>query len=394
MKSATTAVPAILLLILAYLAFISLGLPDAVTGVAWPGMRETFHLPQSGLGLISIALGSGYVLSSFLGGTLTHKLGVGWLLSLSSLLVTLAMFGQAFTPWWLLFLAFSVILGLGSGAIDAGINTYAAGQFSARHVNWLHACYSLGATIGPLIMTAAFVGMGSWRLGYGIVGGMILALTMAFLFTHRLWDTPESAEGAKSTLPLDRVLRHPLVWLQIIIFFIYTGLELMVGNWCFTVLTESRHVSAEAAGFLASGYFGSIGVGRVLFGAITDRIGVDRLLRVVTLTAMLGAALFVVGSPLPLSLAGLFLLGLSLAPIFPSLMSRTPARLGADYAAHAVGFQVSAATVGSAGMSALAGVLAVRLGLEIIPQLALGLAAALWVLHELLLRSARSAPPK
>jgi fucose permease len=391
MKIATTAAPTILLLILAYLAFISLGLPDTVTGIAWPGMREAFNLPQSGLGLISIALGSGYVLSSFLGGTLTHKLGVGWLLSLSSLLVTLAMFGQALTPWWLLFLAFSVVLGLGSGAIDAGINTYAASHFSARHVNWLHACYSLGATIGPLIMTAAFVGLGSWRLGYAVVGSLILALTIAFLFTHRRWDAPASTQAKTAPSPLNAALRQPLVWLQIAIFFIYTGLELMVGNWCFTVLTESRSVAAESAGLIASGYFGSIGVGRVLFGAITDRIGVDRLLRGVTLTAMLGAALFVGGSPLPVSLAGLFLLGLSLAPIFPCLMARTPDRLGAALAAHAVGFQVSAATVGSASMSALAGMLAVRLGLESIPQLALGLAVALWLLHELLLLRTRPA---
>jgi fucose permease len=233
--------------------------------------------------------------------------------------------------------------------------------------------------------------MGSWRLGYAIVGGLILALTSAFLFTHRLWDTPASAQPQSSPAPLHLALRQPLVWLQIAIFFIYTGLELMVGNWCFTVLTESRGVAAESAGLIASGYFGSIGVGRVLFGAITDRIGVDRLLRGVTVTAMLGAALFVWGSPLPVSLAGLFLLGLRLAPIFPCLMARTPDRLGAALAAHAVGFQVSAATVGSASMSALAGVLAVRLGLESIPQLALGLAVALWLLHELLLLRTRPA---
>lgn len=388
MNTPARAAPSVLLLVLAYLAFISLGLPDTVTGVAWPGVRETFGLRQSGLGLISIALGCGYVLSSFLGGTLTQRLGVGWLLSLSSLLVALAMFGEAFTPWWLLFLAFTIILGLGSGAIDAGINAYVASRFNSRHVNWLHACYSLGATIGPLIMTAAFVGLGSWRTGYAIVGALTIALTTAFLFTHRLWDVSAAAEASNAPLPIQQALRHPLVWLQVLIFFIYTGLELMVGNWCFTVLTESRNVAAQSAGIIAAGYFGSIGAGRVIFGMVTERIGVDRLLRIVTVTALIGAALFAFASPLALSLAGLFLLGFSLAPIFPCLMSRTPARLGHAYAAHAVGFQVSAATVGSAGMSALAGVLAVRLGLESIPQLAFGLAIALWLLHETLLRRA------
>ncbi|MDQ4077107.1 MAG: MFS transporter, partial [Chloroflexota bacterium] len=143
-----TSKPRFLLLLLAYLGFISLGLPDAVLGVAWPSIRETFGLSQSGLGAILIAGSSGYFLSSFGTGSLVRRLGVGTLLAVSTALVTLSVAGYAITPFWYLFLGCALLAGLGSGAIDAGLNAYAASHFSTRHMNWLHACWGLGATLG------------------------------------------------------------------------------------------------------------------------------------------------------------------------------------------------------------------------------------------------------
>src|SRR5687768_12485585 len=205
----------VLLLAIAYLGFVSLGLPDAMAGVAWPSVRDTFRQPQSGFGLVFIALGCGYCLSSFFGGRLTVALGVGRLLTVSSLLVALAMFGSGLAPLWPLFVGWAIVWGLGSGAIDAGLNGYVSTHFSARHVNWLHACYSLGATLGPLLMTATLVWVGSWRLGYSLIGGIVLALTATFLVTRRWWDEgPTSVESdSKPAVDLRTALQEPLVWI-------------------------------------------------------------------------------------------------------------------------------------------------------------------------------------
>jgi fucose permease len=355
-------------------------------------VRDTFALPQSGLGVVCLALGCGYCASSFFGGKLSLALGIGTLLSVSSLLVALAMFGNALAPVWPVFVACGVVWGLGSGAIDSGLNSYVASHFSARHVNWLHACYSLGATVGPLLMTAVLVRAASWRLGYALVGGLILVMGVAFLGTRRRWsDPPRSGpDEAGTPVPLRHALRHPLVRLQVVVFFLYAGLEFTVGQWVFTLFTESRAVRTEVAGILASGYFGAIGVGRVLFGAVADQIGVDRLVRLATLAALLGVALLAFGTPVEISCLGLAVVGLGLAPVFPCLMARTPQRVGAGYAPHAVGFQVSAAMLGAAVVPGLAGLLAEWKGLEAVARLAVLLAAFLWAVHEILLFQANT----
>ncbi len=379
----------LLLLVIAYLGFISLGLPDAITGVAWPQLRDSFRMPQLALSSISVALGSGYFLSSFFAGQLSQRLGIGLLLTMSTLLVALAMFGNSLSPWFVLILVCILCWGLGSGAVDAGLNHYAASHFSSVHMNWLHACYSLGATLGPFIMTGALTYAESWRFGYAIVGSIVLTLTLIFAFTPRWWDDGHAPREASHTAPVTmrETLSRPIVWLQITTFALYTGLEFMIGAWTYTLLTESRNVEKPLAGMLVGVYFGSIGVGRVLLGGLTHWMGIDRMLRICTVVAVIGTALFANAPVLPMTISGLVLLGLGVAPIFPGLMSRTPARLGADHAAHAIGFQVSAATIGGAALPAWAGVLAQYVSLETVAQLGVVLAGTIWLLHEMLLRS-------
>ena len=385
--------PHLLLLAIAYLGFISLGLPDPVAGVAWPSVRDAFGLQQSQFGWVLVALASGYCSCSFLGGRLTQWLGVGWLLTASSALVALAMFGSGSAPSWPLFIVCSVIWGLGSGAIDTGLNGYASEHFSARSVNWLHACYSLGAMLGPWMMTIVLQQGGSWRTGYALVGSVVFAMTLTFFMTRRRWDGPSAPVSAatNSDVTLWHALSERQVWLQLVLFGVYTGLEFAVGQWTFTILTESRGVSEGTAGLLAGGYYGSIGIGRVLFGSIADRVGLDRLVRGTLWMAVVGAVLFA-WAPLAVSCAGLVLIGLGLAPFFPCMMARTPQRLGPDLAAHAIGFQVSAAMFGAAVLPGLAGWLAQTWGLSAVAYLAAGLAVLLVGLHETLLAEARRNP--
>lgn len=385
--------PPVILLLIAFLGFISLGLPDAIASVAWPTLRKEFVLSQASFGWLFIGCGYGYFLSSFFAGQLTRLLQVGPLLTISSLVVGVAMLGYGLSPWFWLLVGCAALWGLGSGAIDAALNGYVASHFSAKHVSWLHACYSTGATLGPLVMTACIAAAGSWRLGYGIVGMTMLAMSLLFLVTQGRWSDGLDAEDHAADLSpvsMVTVLREPIVWLQIVIFFLYTGLENTAGQWSYTLLTEGRGVSTEMAGALVGLYYGSIAVGRVVFGFVAQQVGLDRLVRLSTLAAIGGAACFAFGS-LPLATAGLILLGLGLASVFPTLMTRTPQRLGRAFAAHAIGFQVSAAMLGSAALPSVTGLAVERFGLESIGRCDVAIAAALLGMHEVLLWRSRPA---
>jgi len=383
------------LLAVAFLGFISLGLPDTICGIAWPTVRSTFELSQRGFGLIFIFMGAGYCSSSFLGGRFTQAWGVGTLLTISSLLVVAGMFGFAIAPSWPIFLACSVIWGAGSGGIDSALNGYASTYFSARHMNWLHGCYSLGATLGPLVMTAMLLMAESWRLGYALVGSIILGLSFVFAATRTGWKQPPAESGHETRDPVSirETLREPLVWISLSVFFIYTGLEFTFGQWCFTLLTESRHVSTELAGIFTGVYFAAIGIGRILLGAIVDRIGLNRLVRGSMLVAFVGSCLFAAGNSAETSFVGIFLMGLGMAPVFPCMMSATPIRLGSRMATHAIGFQVSAAMFGVAVIPTTAGVAAQAYGLETVARLSVILAALLFVSHEMLVHRSLTLRP-
>lgn len=386
--------PGIPLIALAYVGFISLGLPDAIIGVAWPSVRDRFHLPQSAAGLVFAASGLGYFVTSFLSGRLAHSLGIGLLLAASTAFVAAAMCGFAFSPVWALFAACAIVHGLGSGAIDAGLNGYAAHYLSARHMNWLHACYCFGAMLGPLLMTAVLTSGRHYRYGYVAVSGVMATLAFVFLATRSRWGHESAAAEATGVrIEAWEALRHRAVLLQMGIFFLYTGLEVALSQWAFTVLTELRGVSAGPAGIAVGVYWGSIGLGRVVFGLIADRVGLDRLVRYCLLAATAGAAVFALPLSPAAAFAGLALAGIGLAPVFPCLMTRTPQRLGRALSAHAVGFQVGAAMVGAAAVPAALGLIASGAGLGAIPVGAVLLAGLLWLLHEALARRPATAAP-
>jgi fucose permease len=378
------------LILLAYLAFVSLGLPDGVLGIAWPSVRDAYGLNQAAFGLILIGAGPGFLLSGLVVARVVTALGLGRTLVASTALVAagLTLFGAALPwPWPIAALA---LAGLGSGTIDAAINAYAAARFSARHVNWLHASYSLGAAAGPAIMTAALATGLGWRGGYAVLAGLLAGLTILFAATGPMWraDAPATVATARAAKPW-AALRHPLVPIQTLLFFVYTGLEATFGAWAFTTLHEGRGAPAVAAGAAVSAYFASIFVGRVALGALVGRIGSDRLVRFGTGGALAGALLFAAGPPV-VGYAGLVLAGLSLAPIFPTLISRTADRIPPDLALHAVGFKVSASMIGSAALPIAVGLAAERFGLGTVGPICVAIACFLLALHEGLLRKARA----
>jgi fucose permease len=355
-----------LLVGLAYAAFIGLGLPDGLTSVAWPSIRAQFGLPLDALGALVVASAASYLFSSFISGWLLARMGVGTLLVLSCLTTAAGLLGYAVTPSWPVMVALGLAAGLGAGAIDAGLNAYAAENFNARTVNWLHASFGLGAATGPLIMSGV-IGAGlSWRLGYLLIGVAQVVLATCFVFTRSQWHAHVAGEHTTpaTSAPLRRTLALPSAWLGIVLFFVYTGLELSTGQWLYSLLTEARGVAPVVAGIWVSAYWGSLTVGRLLSGVVIGRVTVRTLLYSCMVGAITGTALLWLDLATWATFAGVALLGLSLAPIFPSLIALTPERIGAAHAANTVGFQIAAAGLGGAALTTAFGFVATNFGLE------------------------------
>lgn len=388
------------LLALAYIAFISLGLPDGLLGVAWPSIREAFSIPLDSLGMLLVAGTSGYMTSSFFSGRVMAKLGVGGLLAVSCGLTGASLIGYILAPAWWVMVTLGIIAGLGAGAIDAGINTYIASEHSDGLMQWLHASFGVGITLGPIIMTAGLNVFHTWRAGYWVVGLAQLVLAVCFALTAPLWkraDEEYTQAGENQRMmdfktPLRDTLLQPSTWVSMLLFFLYTGIELTIGHWIYTLLTESRGIAPEVAGLWTGSYWGMFTIGRILAGVYTSRIGLHALMRGSVLLGLVGAALVWWNPSIGISLFGVALSGFAIAPIFPGLVSGTSDRVGRRHAANTIGMQISAAGFGAAMLPGLAGILARHFSLESIPVFLTSLFALLLVLYTVsLLRKTNAA---
>ena len=359
------------LIIISFVAFISLGLPDGLLGVAWPGIQNYFDLPVDALGIILIFGTGGYMLSSFLSGMLMRRLGIGKLLSLSCAATASSLFVYASTSDWWIFVMFATISGLGAGAIDAGINTYVAKYHSSRMMQWLHASFGVGITSGPLIMTVGISMTSRWQSGYFVVSIAIAILASVFYVTKSMWIgiTASGSEDqhAEPEASLFETLKTIPAQLSMLIFFLYTGVELGLGMWTYSLLTESRGVAPEVAGFVTGSYWGMFTIGRIIAGLYSRRIADRKLIYLSVSLALLGIGLLMTNSGQLTSILGIGLAGFAIAPIFPGLVSHTASRVGRIHHANSIGLQIAAAGFGITIVPSLAGVLAKNFGLEAIP---------------------------
>ncbi|GGM09349.1 sugar MFS transporter [Dactylosporangium sucinum] len=351
------------LLVLAYFAFISLGLPDGLLGVGWPSIATTFDVPTASVAYLLIASTTGYLSSSVAAGFLLSRIGVGWLLAVSTAMAGLALAGYGVAPSLWFLIPCALLGGLGGGAIDAGLNAYAATEFGPRHMNWLHACFGLGVAIGPLIMTGVIEAGAVWRLGYAIVSTAQLALALSFVLNAKRWGrTPLPAESVKPAT--GGVLARPAVWLSVIAFAVYVAVEAGAGLWAFLLLTRGRGLDAGVAGLCVSGYWAMLFLGRVVQGVVAERFGSHAVL-VASLSGMaLGSALVAVPGSGWLAVAGLALIGFAAAPVFPLLTLTTSERVGAGLADRVIGLQIAAAGLGGALVPSAIGVLLTRTTVE------------------------------
>ncbi len=364
--------PAFLILFLVYAAFIALGMPDGLFGVAWPTMRKGFGVPIDAIGLAMITGTVGYLLSSFLSGRLLARLSISGLLTLSCSLTGAALLVNCLVPTWTWFAAVILIAGLGAGGIDAGLNTYVATRLEERQMHWLHASYGIGVMTGPLLMTVGLNLYGDWRPGYLTVGALQLGLATAFVLSAHEWKRFDATrpnprqhnEGIDT--PLLSTLTFGPAWRGFILFFLYSGAEIGLGFWAYTLLTEARGVAPVPAGLVAGGFYALFTVGRILSGFLTHRWDPNRLVTGSLGLAVLGSLLLWANLNPTVSLAGMVLTGFAIAPVFPALVSGTRDRVGRRHENNAIGIQMSMAGLGSAVIPALLGVLARRVSVEAI----------------------------
>lgn len=385
---------ALFLILITFIAFISLGLPDGLLDIANPRLRDTFNIGPDVFSLLFLTGLVGYFLSSFLSGQLVARMGIGWLLAASCGAIALAFFGNAVSPAWGWFVAISLLVGAGGGAIDSGLNTYVATNYGPRLMFWLHASFGLGVTGGTWLMSLIVNSGHSWRLGYAIVGSVQIGLALCFFLTRTRWNQPQTQPDEPSSpqehMPLLTTLRVPVVWLGIALFFLYTGVEVSSGRWSSSLLIEGRDVSSQTAGLWVSIYWGMFTAGRVAAGFVGRWLSPEMFIRLAIGGALLGALLLWWN---PVSWAGgaaLGLMGLFFAPVFPMLISLTPGRVGAVHAANAIGFEVSAAAVGGTVLPALIGVMAKVVSIDVMPIVVAVSIMALFVLNEIILHSLRT----
>ena len=377
--------------ILAYAAFVALGMPDGLLGIAWPTMRLDFGVPLDAVGMLLIAAVVGYMTSSFLSGALVGRFGVGQVLAVSCMLTGAALVGYTFVPQWWMMVLLGVVAGLGAGAVDAGLNTYAAAHFGEGLVQWLHASYGIGITLGPIIITTALTTFDSWRLGYRIVGGFQFLMALAFFLTLAWWsdrrqspaDGPQERKLTDYNTPMSETVRRPRVWLSVALFFLYVGAEVSLGIWAFSLLTESRGIEPRLAGLLTGSYWAMFTIGRILAGLYAKRLGINTLVQG-SLAFALSGALLLWWNPFPLSnLIAVAVIGFAIAPIFPALISGTSQRVGAHLAANTIGMQMAVTGLGASLIPSLVGVLARRFSLEVVPIFLVALFLTLLGLYRL-----------
>lgn len=376
-----------LLLAVIYLAFIGLGLPDSLLGAAWPMIYPQFEVPVSSMGLISMIISAGTILSSLNSSRLTRALGAGKVTLLSTVLTAIALlgFGMSRSLWQLCFWA--VPYGLGAGSVDAALNNYVALHYASRHMSWLHCMWGVGTIIGPSLMSAALTGGHGWSGGYlltALVQGLIVAV---LLLSLPLWGRPTSGNGSETetaALSLREVLTIPGAKEVMLCFFGYCALESTAGLWAASYLTLARDIPAEtAAGFAALFYLG-ITAGRAVSGWIAPHLGDDGMIRLGLWGIGLGLAALLLPGPAAVSLAGLVIIGLGCAPIYPSIIHSTPAHFGAHRSQAVIGVQMASAYVGSMAMPPLFGLMARQITPALFPfylLVLLGLMA--WMHHRL-----------
>ncbi len=368
----------IILLIVIYLAFISLGLPDALLGVAWPQIRAEWALGLDAAGIISIVITGGTIASSLLSGKLIKRFGEGKITLMSGMMTGLALLGYGFAPSFLWFILLALPLGFGAGSVDTALNHYVATHFKAHHMNWLHSFWGVGATAGPILMGIVLATTGSWRNGYLAVAGIQLVLALIIFLTLPLWRLHGEQNHAEAEMAVEGIgttpsetdlkpLKKPGVVYALLVFMAYCSGEYAMGLWGASYLVQVRGIAVEAAANGVAAYYGGITIGRFLAGFLSFKLNNRQMIGLGLSLATFGGFAMILMPVSGLIMLAFVLVGLGFAPIFPAMVHETPKRFGKAAAQSIIGYQMAAAYVGIAVFPPLFGVIMKQYSLSLFP---------------------------
>ena len=378
-----------LLLVMIYLAFISLGLPDPLLGAAWSLMKQDFGVPLGLAGILSMTITGATILSSWFSDRLIARFGTGRITAVSILFTALALLGFSVAGHILWLFLLAIPLGLGAGSIDAGLNNYVATHYKPHHMNWLHSFWGVGATAGPIIMAAVIENTGGWQGGYRLIGFIQLILFALIFLSLSLWDNRHQEAGdARLAVKQDSIFKISGVKASLAAFFLYCGIELTLGLWGASFLVQVLGYSLSGAAGTVSVYYLGITIGRILNGFLTMRFSCKSLIffgEGLTLTGLLllGALMWLpaLQSAAMLVMPLCFLLiGLGLAPIFPCMIHETPSLFGAEVSQAIISKQVAFAYVGNTLLPMLFGGLISITTIASLPPVLLGYGIMLFYL--------------
>ncbi|MEK3732901.1 MULTISPECIES: sugar MFS transporter [Paenibacillus] len=385
-----------LLLLIIYLAFISLGLPDSLIGASWPVMRQELGAPIGMAGLLSMMVTAGTIVSSLVSGFVVSRFGTGRVTLASCIMTAAALIGFSYAPSIAWLIVCAIPLGLGGGAVDAALNHYVAARYKAHHMSWLHCFWGIGATAGPMIMAAYLSGNASWREGYFAVGSIQFALVIILFVSLPLWGyIAKHHSGGTERQPSGGQEPHDLtagsklknargVKYALAAFLFYCGVETTVGLWGSSYLVRVHGLPAEEAALWVSIYYAGITIGRFITGFITFKVSNLLLIRTGQIMTFVGGLLLLLPLPPGFALSGLLMIGLGLAPIYPSMLHETPARFGERHAGKIMGYQMAVAYTGTTLLPPFLGVLAGYTTIGIFPLYILFLVAGMLLFSEIL----------
>lgn len=370
------------LLMMIYLSFISLGLPDSMLGSAWPAMNVSLNAPLWGAGLVQMLISFCTIISSLNSAKLIRRFGTGKLTAISVATTALALLGFSLAKNYAFLLLMAVPLGLGAGAVDAGLNNYVALHCEAKHMSWLHCFWGVGTIIGPMILSAVLRVGGSWATGYRAVGLIQCAVSALLFATLGMWkcgNIQQEEYGAKA-LSVWEVLSLPGAKAGMVTFLCYCAVESTLGLWGATYISQVRGVDeATAASFGAMFYIG-ITVGRAISGFMAMKLLPKQMVRVGQTLLALGCIFMMIPAGSTLSGIGLVVCGLGCAPIYPNIIQDTPVNYGTENSQAAIGVQMAFAYVGSTFLPSIFGALAGAGGYGLLPYFAISICVLMAVL--------------
>ena len=370
-----------------YLSFISLGLPDALLGSAWPNMYPEFQVPVSYAGMISMIIAFGTILSSLQSDRLTRRFGTGKVTAASVGITALALWGFSVSHSFLQLCLWAIPYGLGAGSVDASLNNYVALHYASKHMSWLHCMWGVGATLGPYIMGALLTGGAAWNMGYQVISLLQIVLTAVLIISLPKWKEENRAgEEAKGGKPLTfrEIISIPGAKAIILCFFCYCAVEQTTMLWASSYLNLAKGIDAKTAASFAGMFCTGITVGRGINGFIAMKWKDEQMIRMGEGIILMGILVMLLPLGNLASLIGFSLIGLGCAPVYPCIIHSTPEYFGAERSQAMIGVQMASAYVGICLMPPFFGLLANHISIRILPLYLLLFLVIMGIMYELL----------